>query len=139
MTRVDFYLSDDDGPRAAPVLACRLAEKAWKLGHKVYLHTGGPTEAQKIDELLWTFRDVSFVPHALAGTDDTLSVQVGHGEPPAGFEDTLVNLAAEVPPFFSKFERVAEVVGGDEDGKKLGRARFKFYRDRGYELETHEV
>lgn len=139
MTKVDFYLANDDGPRAGPVLACRLAEKAWKLGHKVYMHTADPTEAQRIDELMWTFRDVAFVPHALAGTDDSVMVQVGHGEPPEGFNDTLVNLGQEVPPFFSKFERVAEIVGGEDADKTEGRKRFKFYRDRGYEIETHEV
>lgn len=138
MTKVDFYLAQEDSPRAGPVLACRLAEKAWKLGHKVYVHTDGPTEAQRIDELMWTFRDVAFVPHALVGTDDSVSVFVGHAEPPAD-ADTLVNLATKVPSFYSKFERVAEIVGGAEEEKTQGRARFKFYRDRGYELETHEI
>ncbi|MEX0900321.1 MAG: DNA polymerase III subunit chi [Gammaproteobacteria bacterium] len=132
MTRVDFYVANDDAAR----VACRLAEKAWKLGHKVYVHTKDPTDAQKLDELMWTFRDVAFVPHSLT---DEGPVRIGHAAPPDGFDSLLVNLADEVPAFFSKFERVAEVVSGDESAKAQARERFRFYRERGYELETHQV
>jgi DNA polymerase III subunit chi len=132
VTRVDFYLASEDAPR----VACRVAEKAWKLGHKVYVHTKDPTDAQKLDELMWTFRDVAFVPHSL--TEDA-PIRIGHSAPPDGFDSLLVNLADEVPAFFSKFERVAEVVSGDASAKAQARERFRFYRDRGYELETHEV
>jgi DNA polymerase III subunit chi len=132
VTRIDFYVASEDAPR----VACRVAEKAWKLGHKVYVHTKDPTDAQKLDELMWTFRDVAFVPHSL--TDDA-PVRIGHTAPPDGFDNLLVNLADEVPAFFSKFERVAEVVSGDESAKAQARERFRFYRDRGYELETHQV
>ncbi len=140
MTRVDFYLATDETPRAAGVLACRVAEKAWKSGHKVYVHAENPTHAQKLDELLWTFRDVSFVPHALAGSeDDDIAVVIGHDAPPPEYKQILVNTTGQVPKFFKEFERVAEIVGGDEDSKKAGRARFKKYRDQGLEPETHEI
>ena len=66
-------------------------------------------------------------------------VRIGHAAPPDGFDDLLLNLADEVPAFFSKFERVAEIVGGDAAAKANARERFRFYRDRGYELETHQV
>ncbi len=132
MTRIDFYVASEDAPR----VACRVAEKAWKLGHKVYVHTKDPTDAQKLDELMWTFRDVAFVPHSLS---EDAPVRIGHSAPPEGFDSLLVNLADEVPAFFSKFERVAEVVSGDESAKAQARERFRFYRDRGYELETHQV
>ena len=132
MTRVDFYVASDEVAR----VACRLAEKAWKLGHKVYVHASDPTEAQRLVELMWTFRDVAFVPHSLS---DDAPVRIGHAAPPDGFDDLLLNLADEVPAFFSKFERVAEIVGGDDAAKANARERFRFYRDRGYELETHQV
>lgn len=136
MTRVDFYVASDDGTRAAPLLACRLVEKAWKLGHKVYVHTADPTTAQQVDELMWTFRDVSFVPHSLT---DEAPVRIGHQAPPDGFDELLVNLADEVPPFWEGFQRVAEIVAGGDDAKQRARARFKHYRDRGHEPETHQV
>ncbi len=88
---------------------------------------------------MWTFRDVSFVPHALTGTDDEVSIHIGHGAPPAGFADLLINTATDVPSFYDAFERVAEIVAGDEASKKRGRRRFKHYRDQGIEPETHEI
>jgi DNA polymerase III subunit chi len=139
MTRVDFYLAQDANPRAAPVLACRLAEKAWKLGHKVYVHARDAADAQRLDELMWTFRDVSFVPHALAGSGDEADVVIGHDGPPAGFAELLVNLGGDAAPYAAHFARVAEVVAADEDERTVARERFRAYRERGFELETHEV
>ncbi len=46
----------------------------------------------------------------------------------------LISLHDETPSYFSRFERVIEIVGADEADSLRGRARFKFYRDRGYEL-----
>jgi DNA polymerase-3 subunit chi len=51
----------------------------------------------------------------------------------------LVNLSAEPPPFFSRFERLAEIVGKEETDVTAGRERFRFYRERGYELRTHNL
>lgn len=141
MTRVDFYLTGDTRPHAAMRVACRVAEKAWQLGNRVYLNVASPADAQRLDELLWTFRDVAFVPHVLAGpgTGDPPAVIIGHGEPPEDLHDLLVNLTDEVPGFFARFARVAEVIGAGEAERAHGRARWKHYRERGYELESHEV
>jgi DNA polymerase-3 subunit chi len=51
----------------------------------------------------------------------------------------LINLHDAPPPFFSRFERLAEVVGADEAGAAAARERFRFYRERGYELRTHNL
>ncbi|MGD8378483.1 MAG: DNA polymerase III subunit chi, partial [Gammaproteobacteria bacterium] len=82
----------------------------------------------------------SFIPHGLAASTDPVEpVQIGHGqEPPHGFE-TLVNLHSEVPLFFSRFERVAEIVPADEAARQTARERYRFYKDRGYPLKTHRL
>jgi DNA polymerase III subunit chi len=71
MTRVDFYVLPDADPAQRPLLACKLAEKAYGQGLKVYIHTATEGEALHLDELLWTFRAGSFLPHAIVkpGTD----------------------------------------------------------------------
>ena len=70
MARVDFYILAQSDERARHVLACKLAEKAWRLDNTVYIHTRDRSDAESIDELLWTFRDGSFVPHGLASNQD---------------------------------------------------------------------
>jgi len=141
MTRVDFYLLDQatEGGRDAAV--CKLAHKAFRLGHRIYILTANHESAQRLDRLLWTFSAGSFIPHGLPGqtANADLPVLVGQEEPPAAFEDVLITLAPEVPECFSRFQRVAEVVGGGEDDKTLARGRFRFYRDRGYTLQTHKI
>lgn len=141
MTRVDFYLLGHGGGDDRARVACRLAEKAYRLGHRVYLLAPDAATASELDELLWTFSQGSFVPHGLAGAADAAEqpVLVGHAEPPPAFHDVLVSLAGEIPAWFSRFSRVAELVGADEDSKARGRERFRFYRERGYPLDTHNL
>jgi len=143
MTRVDFYILKAGSARQRSVFACRLTEKALGLGHKIYLHTASGNGTRQLSDLLWTFRDGSFVPHleldqsAENNSDDDTPVHIGHGSEPGHHADLLINLADDVPLFFSRFERVAEIVAADSRG--LARDRFRFYRDRGYALETHNL
>ena len=53
--------------------------------------------------------------------------------------DVLINLTPVQPLFFSQFERLAEIINGDEEVKKQGRVRYQFYKDRGYHLDTHQI
>jgi len=141
MTKVDFYILEQPHSEARARFACRLAEKAWQQGNRVYIHTDSAEQSQRLDELLWTFRAGSFVPHALdEATDaDATPIHIGHGSEPHHHDQVLINLAPEVPLFFSRFERVAEVVGHEEECRAQGRERFRFYRDRGYPLENHTI
>jgi DNA polymerase-3 subunit chi len=51
----------------------------------------------------------------------------------------LISLASAIPSFFSRFGRVADVVGATEEAKQQARERFRFYRERGYSLQTHSL
>ena len=139
--RIDFYVTADPAPGGASLLACRLAEKAWLSGHRVYLHTTSPEAAARLDDTLWTFRQDSFVPHGRwpEQSRDDLPILVGCGDDPAGFGDVLINLTADVPVFHRRFSRVLEVIAGDPAAKETGRTRFRFYQKEGYPLHTHEV
>ncbi len=141
MTRVDFYVLEDNAPQGRERLACRLADKAFRLGHRVYIHTRSAEQAAALDDLLWTFRQGSFVPHALHGKEGGAGspVLIGHDEVPDDRHELLINLADQVPSFFSRFERVMETVDQAEANRLSGRERFRFYRDRGYALQTHTL
>ena len=141
MTRVDFYVTPNNDENARLQLACRIAEKAYNLSNRVYIHTDDPQQASSIDDMLWTFRQGSFIPHCLH-TDEHMqesAIVIGHHSPPAIEPQVLINLANTVPDFFSRFERVAEIVAGSEQTRQAARNRFKYYRERGYPLETHEL
>ncbi len=142
MTRVDFYILAEQASGDGVRTACRIAEKAYRLGQRIFLHTDSAQSAASLDDQLWTYRDGSFVPHAIVGSEAAANspVIIGQGEEPdPEHRDLLINLAEQVPLFFSRFERVAEIVGGNETTRKQARERFRFYRDRGYPMNTHEL
>jgi len=143
MTRVDFYVLERGGQPEKLRLACRLAQKAYRAGHKVYLHAGDEQQAARLDELLWTFGADSFVPHRLCRPGGPAPagepVAVGFAEPPESFDNVLITVGSAVPDFFGRFERLLDLVSDDPADRASGRERFRFFRDRGYELESHNV
>jgi DNA polymerase-3 subunit chi len=144
VTQVDFYILNSDTDEARLHLACKIVEKAADQSHHVFVHSASDAEAAKLDELLWTFSQGSFIPHRVVreplDAPPQEPVLIGVNAPPApGRWNVLVNLAAEVPEFFSRYERVAEVVDADAVRREQSRDRYRFYRDRGYKLNTHQV
>jgi DNA polymerase III subunit chi len=141
VTRVDFYVLPDGAPSGRERFVCRLADIAYRRGQRVYIHTQSKDQAKVLDNLLWTFQAGSFIPHNLHPSDLTkvTPILIGHDDVPESSHEVLINLAHTVPNFFSRFERVAEVVNQDAVIKHEGRERFRFYRDRGYALETHTL
>ena len=142
MTRIDFYILDAGDAQSRYPFACRLADKAYQQGQRVHLHTPSAEQARRLDELLWTFRQDSFLPHALI--DDTpldaeAPVGIGFRETPWPDATILINLTHSVPSFFSQFDRVIEIVTQDEPTRLAARESFRFYRDRGYPLDSHDL
>ena len=139
--RVDFYLLASVEPDALGLVACRLLEKAYCKGHRIYVHCENQHDAEWIDELLWTFRDDSFIPHNLQGEgpEPPPPVQLGYDKEPRGFNDILLNLSHHIPPFYSKFKRIMELVTNLEAAKEQSRSHYKEYKSKGYELHTHHI
>jgi DNA polymerase-3 subunit chi len=138
VTRVDFYILQDVDLDAARRFACRLAVKALAGGHSVHVHVDDATAAAELDELLWEYPEHRFVPHDVQGTGAGLHAPVVVGwDVPGDADGVLVNLSSEVPTFFGRFPRVAEIVV--DANRAVGRDRYKFYRDRGYPLFHHEL
>ena len=140
--RVDFYLAEGAGADVRLRLACRIAEKAYLAQQKVVVLLDEPEALRRFDELLWTFGDGSFVPHdtvAAAGAACEAPVALTTGALPAEHADVLLNLSGAVPPFFEKFARVAEFLDARPEVRAAGRERFKSYRAKSIEPQTHNV
>lgn len=139
MSRIDFYILNQGTAADRLRFACRLTEKAWRAGHRVFVQTATREQAMQFDELLWTFRAGSFVPHALATAPDGAPIVIGEHDAPDNAHDLLVNLGNAIPDAFRDYRRVAEIIDTDADNKKAGRERFRFYKDNGCEPETHTI
>ena len=138
--QVDFYVLDAGDDQGVRRFACRLAEKAWRAGHRVWIQAASTEMARALDAELWTFREESFVPHAIAGPGayDT-PVLIGDGAEPEQDPEVLINLAPEIPLAASRAGRIAEIVGADEASRSAGRERFRGYRARGCAPRSHSI
>ena len=137
MTSIDFY-THVDGPLE---VAAKLVAKAWKQNGSVRVLTPDRATSDRLDRLLWTQSALSFIPHCrldhplAAETPVIVDETLEHTGPAA----VLINLHRDPPAFFSRFERVAEIVERDDAATAAGRTRFRFYRERGYILRTHNL
>lgn len=145
MTRIDFYvLPENAAPTSGVVMtACKLCDKASTGGSRVFVHVPEAALAQALDSALWSFRQGSFIGHerlAEAAPEAPLpAVLIGDSEPPSSYQAVLINLGLDVPAYFSRFERVLEIVDGDAVSRARSREHYKYYRDRGYELTMHNL
>jgi DNA polymerase-3 subunit chi len=141
--RVDFYVLSEDAPDARLRWACRLAEQAAEQGSRVYLQTAGHADAQRLDELLWTYNDRSFLPHEIfsggPASHARVMVLLGEAAAPPSHRQLVVNLTEAMLAELEHYERVAEIVDVDPERKRTARERYKQYRERGCTLESHNV
>ena len=142
MTRVDFYVLNNNKANARLEFVCRLAEKVYQQGHRILLHTDDAKQSGIINDLLWTWRQGSFIPHEVQTNETTPDSPIVINHQPelkTDLQDVLINMASVVPLFFSQFDRVTEVVDQNEQTRQSARQRYRFYQDRGYPLESHDI
>ena len=139
-TRVDFYVLQSDDPAARRITACRLIEKIYRQGLSVFVNLDSEEEAKQFDDLLWTFRQGSFVPHEpYDPQSEQAPVLLGYGSPAPGGQDVLLNLAGVMPSGHDSYPRIAEIVDQDPEVRLAGRTRYRQYQASGMELQTHQI
>jgi len=141
--RVDFYILQSTNLRNRQEFACKLTEKAYRLGRKVFIRTSSPEETRQLDNLLWTFRAGSFIPHAVSPEDrnNDLQAPVLLGTQCEGTEhlDLLINLSTQMPSKYSRFDRIAELIDQNDPVRESGRQHYRQYQTEGCELTTHKL
>ncbi len=137
MTRVEFYSNAESKLQAA----CQLVAEALQQQSRVLIYAPDEATAHSIDKLLWTFQATGFVPHCMAfhALAAETPVVIARGDDEMPHHQVMLNLHRDSPSLFSRFERLLEVVGADEDDRQLARARYRFYRDRGYEIQHYDL
>ncbi|HTT04265.1 MAG TPA: DNA polymerase III subunit chi [Steroidobacteraceae bacterium] len=143
--RVDFYVLDTAEPRARLLLACRLVEKAYLAGQRVFVWLEDAAALAAFDELLWTFSDRSFVPHEGAGAQEVppwgqCPVLLGCQSAPAPGYDLLLNLGGEAPAAsLEQAPRIIEILDTEPARRQAARERYRRYRERGVNPQTHHI
>ena len=138
MTTVDFYFNAAERLQ----VACRLAGKALRQKKRMLIYAPDAETASRLDRMLWTWPATGFVPHCMAHdplAPDTPVLIAADAPSPGGCEEVLLNLGAECPPHFERFERLLEVVPAEELERQAGRTRYRFYLERGYKITNHDL
>lgn len=121
-------------------LVCDVIEKLFTDNHRTVVHFDGKDEALKMDNLLWTWKQESFVPHALAEDPQTAGDEPVILTTDNRFDDTADTLVLYDPlssEHFSGFSTIidfAEVYHPERITES--RNRYRQLRDEGrFDLE----
>lgn len=140
MTRIDFYVLEAGVALSRDRVFCTLVGKAFAQSQRVYVHAGSESEADRLDALLWTFKDVSFLPHQrLDGAVDpeTPILIGGSADSPSG--GLMINMSDATPPAVASFDRVIEIVDADSEARRRSRDRWRGYSEQGYSLHVERL
>jgi DNA polymerase III subunit chi len=137
VTRIDFYRNCGDKVR----VACRLATKAYEGTKQLVVYSPDRATLNRFDHDLWAFQQTRFVPHCFAESPlaKETPIILASSEASLLHRDVLLNLGDEWPPFFASFERLLEIVSTDEADRERARARWTFYKSRGYDLKVIDL
>ncbi len=140
MTRIEFHFNAPD----RLTYTCRLLRKV----HASQLRAGVVGTLpflSHLDEALWTFSALDFIPHKLlaagarADAVHAESVILADNVKSLGEVDVLINLGEAVPAGFEAMTRLIEIVTVDDLDRAQARARWKQYAQMGYELVRHDL
>ena len=140
MTEILFYHGAPDRLQAAAAWLL----KAWEQRQPVLVYAPRASDAEQLDRLLWMQPATGFLPHC--GADSPLAAETPvviarslDAVAPLAQDQRLLNLADEVPPGFARFEKLIEIVSVEDSVRLPARDRFKFYRERGYDIQSKDL
>lgn len=142
MAEISFYILSTSSVQERYRFACKLIEKAYRSGSFCYVQTDSPQQSQTMDELLWTFRPNSFIPHQIYNNETPQfpnTVLIGNQAAPAQWQKVILNLSANLPADLNSAEKVLEILDNNEQLKQLGRQRYRYYQQLGVEPQTHHI
>ena len=139
MTEVSFYLLSSDLLLERYLFACKLIEKAYRNGQFCYILTDNDEQSQLLDDLLWTFRAGSFIPHEIyTGQAPSIDkvILIGSINAPMHSQELLFNLSSKYPENISKTKRILEILDTCEVTKVAARSRYRQYQQAGLNVKT---
>lgn len=139
MTQIEFFVLPDQHSEARDRYACLQIEEAYQRGRRVFVQAADEAHASQLDALLWSYRDSSFIPHSIIGVEPSAAVQIGFGDSAGDQHELLINLSNSVPPFFSRFEQVNEIVIQQDTVVEQTRTNYRHYKNHGYPLNHHNI
>lgn len=141
MPEVTFYVLNSESLYDRYLFACKLIEKIYNSGKFCYVLLDSIEQCQRLDDMLWTFRAGSFIPHQIFnGVPPKITSQIllGTQNPPADWRTVIFNLSSQMPEIWQQAERILEILDNGETTKMAGRERYRIYKNTGIKIETNK-
>jgi DNA polymerase-3 subunit chi len=141
MPSVDFYYLKDVHKQNLILFCCRLLEVAYYKNHQIYVAIETLTQAEELDQLLWSFRDNSFIPHKLLVAQANLPIAliVGRYTQQLSVQDVLLNLTATIPANAANFTRILEVFNIQSLATGWHDSHRAYYQERQWPVKEHNL
>lgn len=138
---VDFHLISATSLDDRNQYICETLETLYLSGQRVFVNTDAINEAHTLDELLWTFKIESFIPHNCADETEqpTPPIQFGSDITKATPHTVLMNLAPTIPVIAGHYKKIIEIVHQDENAKTILRDHYKYYKQNGYQVSVRDL
>lgn len=132
--KVDFYVYELSDYQFYQRLVCNLVEDAYNQENNILLLCENEESCETLDELLWTFKDVSFIPHEKKLNNKILTQHINLTKKKRSL--ILMNLTYSFPDSLETHDRVIEMSGYDEDSRQKARLNFKRYKTMNFEINS---
>jgi DNA polymerase-3 subunit chi len=142
MPEVTFYVLNSESLYDRYLFACKLIEKAYNTSKFCYVLLDNIEQCQRLDDMLWTFRAGSFIPHQLFnGVPPEIREQVliGVENAPENWQNVVFNLSSQQPEMWQQAERILEILDNNETTKAAGRERYRTYKNAEIDITTHKI
>ncbi len=142
MTNADFYILSTASEQQRYLFACKLIEKIYRSQVFCYVLTESEQQSRTLDELLWTFRPNSFVPHQIYTgqiPDSPQTILISHLPMPEAWQQVVLNLSLQAPVNLLQIQRLLEIIDNRDYIKQQARARYRYYQQQNIELATHKI
>lgn len=139
---VSFYILNSLSQQERNIFVCKLIEKAYRNKQFCYVHTESQQHSQQLDNLLWTFRAGSFIPHQILENETPKfenTILIGTQPAPGKWQKTIINLSSKTPDNPTHTGRILEILDSNEDIKLAGRYRYREYQQAGLNITTHKI
>lgn len=134
MTKVSFFFGTADRQQAATHW---LAE-AYRQKQSVVVFQPDREKLDALDRWLWSHPATGFLPHCAIDSPyaEQTPIVMAHSLDSSLHDECLLNMSDDIPQGFTRFSELIEIISDDESTKLAGRERFRYYRDRGYAIQS---
>lgn len=144
MAEASFYILSSQSLHDRYLFSCKLIAKAYSLGQYCYVYTDSLQQCQQLDNLLWTFKENSFIPHQIYDEKNTTpeykqTILIGTQAAPKNWQALIFNLSSKYPEDLTQTERVLEILDNNETLKKSGRQRYRQYEQNGFKMTSYKI